>query len=70
MSAPDQKRDIRKALTCIHQRIHWAATDEPEPDENFVGELDGIQINDFINTLAEVAMAVATRRLTRKKDAA
>ncbi len=69
MSAPDQKRNGRKALTSIPRRIHCAATSAPEQDENFVDELDEIDFAHFITTLAEVAMAVATRRLTRKKDA-
>ncbi len=70
MAAPDQKHDERKALTNKPRRIHCAATSAPEQDEDFVDELYEIEINDFINTLAEVAMAVATRRLTREKDAA
>ncbi len=63
MSAPDQKRNRRTALTSIPRRIHCAATpDQTEERE----ELDEIDINHFITTLAEVAMAVATRRLNRK----
>ncbi len=70
MAAPDQKRDRQKALTSIPRRIHCAATDEPEPDTDYQKELDENDINHFINTLAEMAMAVATRRLAKKKDAA
>ncbi len=46
-------------MTCIHQRIHWAATPDPleEPDE-----LDQIAIQSFLDTLAEVALAVAQRK--------
>ncbi len=46
-------------MTCIHQRIHWAATTDPleEPDE-----LDQIAIQSFLDTLAEVALAVAQRK--------
>ena len=52
-----------EALTSIGEPIHCAATpDQTEERE----ELDEIEINNFINTLAEVAMAVATRRLNRK----
>ena len=49
----------QEALTCIHQRIHWAATTDPleEPDE-----LDQIAIQSFLDTLAEVALAVAQRK--------
>ncbi len=70
MSAPDQKRNGRKALTSIPRHIHCAATEEPEPYENLVDELDEIDINNFINILAEVTMAVAARRLAKNKDAA
>ncbi len=70
MAAPDKKPNMRTALTNKPRRIHCAATSAPEQDENFVDELDEIDFAHFITTLAEVAMAVATRRLTRKKDAA
>ncbi len=70
MAAPDQKPSGEKALTSIPRRIHCAATEAPEQDEVFVDELDEIEVDNFLTTLAEVAMAVATRRLTRKKDAA
>ncbi len=70
MAAPDQKRDSQKALTSIPRRIHCAATEDPGADENFVDELDEIEINNFINALAEVTMAVAARRLAKNKDAA
>ena len=69
MPGPD-KNNPAKALTCIHQGIHWAATDEPETDTDYQNELDENEINNFINTLAEMAMAVATRRLAKKRDAA
>ncbi len=70
MAAPDQNRNEPKALTNKPRRIHYAATDEPEPDTDYQKELDEIDINNFINTLAEVAMAVATRRLAKNEDAA
>ena len=69
MPAPDQNRDSQEALTSIPMGIHCAATEEPNPDEDTLGELDEIDIDHFITTLAEVAMAVATRRLTKKRDA-
>ncbi len=68
MSEPDQQRNGRKALTSIPRRIHCGATEDPMPDENAVDVLDEIAINDFINTLAEVAMAVAARRLAKGND--
>ena len=63
---PDRKKQRptgEKALTSIGEPIHCATTpDQTEERE----ELDEIDINNFITTLAEVAMAVATRRLNRK----
>ena len=70
MSAPDQNHSGRKALTNIPRRIHCAATEEPEPDADYQKELNEIDINNFINALAKMAMAVATRRLAKKRDAA
>ncbi len=52
------------------RRIHCAATEEPEPDADYQKELDEIDINNFINILAEVTMAVAARRLAKNKDVA
>ena len=45
----------KEGLTCIHRRIHCGATEA----EN---ELDQIAIGHFIDTLAEIAQAVARRR--------
>ncbi len=63
MSGPSEKNKEVKALTSIHTGIHCAATpDTPEePDE-----LDQIAIDTFLDTLAEVALAVSQRnRLDR-----
>ncbi len=46
-------------LTPIHQRIHCGATPDPTEAEN---EVDQIAIDNFLGTLAEVAMAVARRK--------
>ena len=70
MAAPDQKRDSQKALTSVPRRIHCAATEDPEADENFVDEQDEMDITNFLNVLAEVTVAVAARRLAKNKDAA
>ena len=48
-----------EGLTCIPQRIHCAATPEGEP----LNEVDIISIETFLDALADVAMAVASRRL-------
>ena len=50
---------VEKTLTPIHTRIHCAATDENLDGEN---ELDQIAINHFLDTLAEVTLAVIRRR--------
>ena len=60
-----EKRSIgREALTSIGEPIHCGATREEPPGQN---EQDEIDINNFIKTLAEVAMAVAARRLAKNQ---
>lgn len=46
-------------LTCIHQRIHCTAT--PDATEG-INELDRIAISHFLDTLGEIAMAIARRK--------
>ena len=46
-------------LTPIHLPIHCAATADSTELEN---ELDSIAIDNFLDTLAEVAMAIIQRR--------
>ena len=59
MARRQTKSDGKKALTCIHRGIHCGATpDELEAED----ELDQIAIQHFLDTLAEVALAVARRR--------
>ncbi len=70
MSGPSKKGKGSKALTSIPKRIHCGATEEPDPDTDIQEELDEIEINNFVNALAEVAMAVTARRLAKNKDAA
>ena len=53
------KSNGQQALTSIPEGIHCAATPE---DLNEQDELDEIAINNFLDTLAEVALAVARRR--------
>ncbi len=55
-----------EALTSIGKPIHCAATEEPGPDGDSREELDELEINNFIKILAEVAIALATRRLNGK----
>ena len=47
-------------LTGIPQRIHCPATDESGGSEN--DELDRIDIENFLDALAQVALSVASRR--------
>ena len=50
------------ALTGIHGRIHCAATpDTTEHDEDET-ELDRIAIDNLLDTLAEIALAISQRR--------
>ncbi len=68
---PDRKKNkttCPEALTSIGEPIHCAATEEPGLDGDSREELDELEINNFIKTLAEVAIAVATRRLNKKES--
>jgi len=56
----DDESGVEKALTPIHARIHCAATDENLDSDN---ELDQIAIDNFLDTLAEVTLAIIRRRL-------
>ena len=51
-------------LTCIHDRIQCCATQD---NDEVYSETDLIIVNDFLNTLAEIALAVAARN-TRGQD--
>ena len=57
VSPPEQSGGVN-GLTPIHRRIHCAVT----PDTTEVDELGLIAIDHFIDTLAEVATAIARRR--------
>ncbi len=50
---------VELALTPIHTRIHCAATYGNLDGEN---ELDQIAIDNFLDTLAEVTLAIIRRR--------
>jgi len=45
-------------LTCIHRRRHCVATQDTDGDD----ELDRIEIDNFLDTLAEIAMSIAKRK--------
>ena len=57
--APPDGFDGEDGLTCIQSRIHCGAADGPIDDEN---EFHQIEICNFIDTLAEIALAVARRK--------
>ena len=59
---PEPRSGVPDALPPIHGRIHCAATPAaPEHDEDET-ELDRIAIDNLLDTLAEVALAIARRR--------
>ena len=55
-----------KGLTPIPRRIHWAATQDAT--EGGYSEADMISVKNFLNTLAEVALAVASRNVRNRDD--
>ncbi len=59
MARRQTKSDDQEALTCIHRGIHCAATPDTLEGQD---ELDQIAIDNFLDTLAEVALAVAQRK--------
>ena len=58
---PTQESGAVDALTGIHGRIHCAATPEATEHEDET-EFDRIAIDNLLDTLAEVALAIARRR--------
>ena len=52
-------------LTCIHDRIQCFATGYTKEEYS---ETDLIIVNNFLNTLAEVALAVAARNAKGQDD--
>ena len=62
MASRSKKSDSANGLTPIHRRIHCAATTEGGDLNDEYDELDQIQVNHFLNTLAKIAMAVAARQ--------
>ncbi len=61
--SPPEESGAEKALTPIHRGIHCAATDDAGDNaEDSVNELDRLAINHFLDTLAEVALAIARRK--------
>ena len=61
---PPRKRPP-EGLTSIHPRIHWPATNPKDTDHS---ETDLIMIENFLSTLAEVAIAVASRKAGQDRE--
>ena len=56
----DEEFPSEDGLTGIPHRIHWPATQDSGGSE--LDELDRIAIEDFLDTLADIAIRVATRQ--------
>lgn len=52
-------------LTPIHEPIHCPATQDYVEDGN---ELDGIDVEHFLDTLANIALAIAARQNQKDQD--
>ena len=61
----ETQKAAANGLTPIHARIHCAATQDAPGETD---ELDRIDIESFLNTLAEVAFAVARREQRADHD--
>ena len=59
---PEPRSGVPDALTRIHRRIHCAATPDASEHDEDETELDRIAIDNLLDTLAEVALAIARRR--------
>ena len=58
VSADGHRPEPANGLTSIHGRIHCAATTDPESTEN---QQERIDVDNFLITLAQIAIAVAAR---------
>ncbi len=65
MARRQTKSNGQKALTCIHKGIHCAATPYTLEGQD---ELEQIAIDNFLDTLAEVALAIAARRASEAQS--
>ena len=60
---PESKSSWPEALTSIRDAYTLAAT-----DEHAEGEVEDLMIRDFIETLAEVALSVASRKAAQLEN--
>ncbi len=56
----DEEFPSENGLTGIPHRIHWPATQESGGSE--LDELDQIAVEDFLDTLVDIAIRAATRQ--------
>ena len=61
---PSGESGRQNGLTRIHRRIHCVATQGTTEAGN---ELDQIAISHFLDTIAEIALTVARRRIDQKR---
>ena len=66
MSPIRPEDDPPQGLTGIHGRIQCSTT--PDTPEDGYSEADMIIVKNFLNTLADVALAVAARQSAMKSD--
>ena len=59
---PEPRSGVPDALTGIHGRIHCAATPDATEHDGHETELDRIAIDNLLDTLTEIALAIARRR--------
>ena len=59
---PEPRSGAPDALTGIHGRIHCAATPDATEHDEHETELDRIAIDNLLDTLAEIALAISQRR--------
>ncbi len=57
MARDNHENYEEKALTCI--RPSYTLSDTPEPDSN---ETESLIVKNFLNTLAEIALSIASRK--------
>ncbi len=57
MDTDNPENQEEKALTCI--RSAYTLFDTPEPDSN---ETESLMVKNFLNTLAEIALSIASRK--------
>ena len=59
---PEPQGGVPDALTPIHRRIHCVATPDASEHGEHETELDRIAIDNVLDILAEIALAIARRR--------